>query len=471
VRRRLGTVAAALLGLLLVALMAPLVSAYAEDRTQDVFVRRLTDVNRFAVLAERALEDGRFNELETDLERYAEVYGGAVVVMDANRDVVATSEAGVRLDGPGVAEAVDQALSGSGTPQPRTVWPWVDSPIVLGSPVGRDAQVLGAVVLVAPTDELQRGVGTRLAVLVLAAVAVLAVTAVGVVAPFVRWILRPVRELDDAALQLADGDLGTRVPARAGPPELRHLARSFNRMADHVETSQQQQRDLIADASHQLGNPLTALRLRLENLRAGASPDPEAADEADLALDEADRLNAIVDSLLDLSQVGAGQVESERVDLAARARHRVEMWQPALPGLAADLPGHLDAWVPPGLVDVVLDALLDNAAKFAPDAAVEVTLRPANDLAVLAVRDHGPGLHEDDVRKVGARFFRGRQHQNVSGTGLGLAIVRARVEDCGGSFAVRPAPGGGLEVAVGLPLVRPAPGSSAALPGAGPADW
>ena len=83
-RRRLVAVAAALLGLLLVALMAPLVNAYAQDRTQDVFVRRLTDVNRFAVLAERALEDGRFNELETDLVRYAEVYGGTVVVTDAN---------------------------------------------------------------------------------------------------------------------------------------------------------------------------------------------------------------------------------------------------------------------------------------------------------------------------------------------------------------------------------------------------
>src|SRR6478609_831040 len=106
--------------------MAPLVNAYAQDRTQDVFVRRLTDVNRFAVLAERALEDGRFNELETDLVRYAEVYGGTVVVTDANADVVASSSDDVQVDQPAVAAAVDQALSGSGTPQPRTVWPWVD---------------------------------------------------------------------------------------------------------------------------------------------------------------------------------------------------------------------------------------------------------------------------------------------------------------------------------------------------------
>jgi signal transduction histidine kinase len=282
-----------------------------------------------------------------------------------------------------------------------------------------------------------------------------------VVGPFVRWILHPVHDLDEAALQLAEGNLATRVPALAGPPELRHLARSFNQMADNVETSQAQQRALIADASHQLGNPLTALRLRLENLRAtsniGASNGGADPGEADLALEEADRLNSIVDSLLDLSQVGATQVAAEAVDVAAQARHRCEMWEPAFDRLSVDLPASLTARVTPDIVDVTLDALLDNAAKFAPGSLVEVSLRAAGPQAVLSVRDHGPGLHVDDVDKVGARFFRGREHQNIDGTGLGLAIVRARVEDLGGSFSVGPADGGGLAVRVGLPLVSPAP--------------
>jgi signal transduction histidine kinase len=456
VRRRLVAVAAALLGVLLIALMAPLVNAYADDRTQDVFVRRLTDVNRFAVLAERALEDGRFNELATDLRRYADVYGGTVVVTDANREVVASSAAGADVGDPAVSRAIDQTLSGSGTSQPRTVWPWVDEPIVLGSPVGRDAQVLGSVILVAPTDDVQRGVGLRLGLLVLAGLTVLVITAVGVVGPFVRWILHPVHDLDEAALKLAEGNLASRVPALTGPPELRHLARSFNQMADNVETSQRQQRELIADASHQLGNPLTALRLRLENLRATAAGTSDPG-EADLALEEADRLNSIVDSLLDLSQVGATQVAAAPVDVAAQARHRCEMWEPAFGRMSVELPPSLTARVTPDIVDVVLDALLDNAAKFAPGSPVEVTLRATGGEAVLSVRDHGRGLPADDVDKVGARFFRGREHQNIEGTGLGLAIVRARVEDFGGRFWVGPAEGGGLTVRVGLPLVTPAP--------------
>ena len=116
------------------------------------------------------------------------------------------------------------------------------------------------------------------------------------------------------------------------------------------------------------------------------------------------------------------------------------------------LPATSTARGTPDLVDVTLDALLDNAAKFAPGSPVAVTARTTTGAeVVLSVRDHGPGLHPDDAAKVGARFFRGREHQNVPGTGLGLAIVVARVDDVGGSLAVTAPDGGGLQVEVRLP--------------------
>jgi signal transduction histidine kinase len=450
-RRRLTSVAGILLGLLLVALMAPLGSAYAEDRTQDAFVQRLTDVTRFAVLAQDALEGGGEDALAADLERYAEVYGGTVLVTNENRELVAASDESASLADETVASAIEQALSGRGSSQPTTVWPWVSEPFVVSSPVGRDAQVLGAVVLIAPTDPVRSDVGVRLAWLVAAALAVLLLFAFGLVGRFVAWILRPVVDLDVAAVRMAQGDLDTRVPATAGPPELRHLTRSFNQMADHVQASQHQQRALIADASHQLGNPLTALRLRLDNLRSAPSPA-----EADLALEEADRLSDIVESLLDLSQVDAHEPSVTPVDVAELVRRRCEMWAPVLPDLELSIDGDAVASATPDLVDVVLDALLDNAAKFAPGSPLSVSVSGTGADVSVAVRDHGPGLHQDDVDKVGARFFRGREHQNVSGTGLGLAIVRARVEAVGGSFEVSRPVGGGLRVEVRLPRVRPA---------------
>jgi signal transduction histidine kinase len=464
VRRRLLVLSVALVGLVMVALTVPLVTTHAEDRTQDLFVNRLAHVTRFAVLAENALEAGDARSLDGDLERYTEVYGGSVLVTNANRGVVARAGES-RLDDPGVAAVVDDALAGRASTPPSTAWPWSSGTVVIGSPVGRDAQVLGAVVLVAPTASVQSGVTVWLVWLTLGGLAVLLMTVFGGVVPFVGWVMRPVHDLDAAARRLADGDLASRAH-QTGPPELRELAGSFNTMADHVETSQQQQRDLVADAAHQLGNPLTSLRLRIEGL-GGSGVD---GDEVSPVLEEADRLSSIVESLLDLSQVGAHAVVPVTVDVAAQARRRCEMWAPVFEELRCHTDGAAPARATDGLVDLVLDALLDNAAKFAPGAPVEVTVAGAGvEEVALRVRDHGSGLPADDVAKVGDRFFRGRTHQNVAGTGLGLAIVRARVRDAGGRVEVGLAPGGGLEVAVLLRRVRAgSAGSTAAHPGAAP---
>jgi signal transduction histidine kinase len=206
---------------------------------------------------------------------------------------------------------------------------------------------------------------------------------------------------------------------------------------------------------------LTALRLRIENLGQGADPEPVGA-----ALEEADRLDTLVDALLDLSQVGAVSVTPEPRDVAAEVRARCAMWAPVFADLEIDVPAGVSALSTPGLVDLVLDALLDNAAKFAAGAPVVVRLEEGGEEVVLSVRDHGGGLPDDDVAKVGDRFFRGREHQNVPGTGLGLAIVRARVADVGGRLVVDRPPDGGLRVAVAL---RPGSrGSSGAPPGGGP---
>lgn len=441
-------VSLALVGAMLVALMTPLVLTRASERTQDLFAQRLGDTTRFAVVAEDALEEDTFTGLSADLERYTQVYGGSVVVVNANEEVVA--QAGPVGDDPRVAAATAAALDGAGAQPPPTAWPWREASIVIGSPVGRDSQVLGAVVMSAPTqgvhDDLSRGI-TGLTALGLVT---LLLTSYGVVIPFVGWVLRPVRRLDEAAVRLAEGDLTSRA-TEDGPPELRHLARSFNVMVDSVEASQRQQRELVADAAHQLGNPLTALRLRAEGLAAeGAEPT-----SVGLVLEEADRLSATVESLLHLSQVGAVPVTATTVDVAELVRRRCEMWAPVFDPFEVDVPDEALARATPEVLDVALDALLDNAAKFAAGTPVRVAVDMVRDRdggwVRVAVRDHGAGLHPEDVAKVGARFFRGRAHQNVAGTGLGLAIVAARLGDVGGRMHVTAPTDGGLLVVLLLP--------------------
>lgn len=453
-----------LVGLVLVALMSPLITTYASDRTQDFFVSRLGDVTRFAVLAEDTLARGDADALTLDLRRYSQVYGSSVLVANANRQVVASSRPDLDISDVRVRRMVEHALSGRTSEPPATAWPWSERTIVIGSPVGRDAQVLGAVVMVAPTDTVRDSVRTWMLWLVLAGLVILLLTVFVVVAPFVGWVMRPVHDLDAAARRLSAGDLDSRAH-QLGPPELRELARSFNAMADSVQVSQQQQRDLVADAAHQLGNPLTSLRLRVENLAASAAEDHEVA----LVLEETDRLTNIVESLLDLSQVGARTVQPAPVDVAAAARHRCDLWEPVFASLSVRAPRAAWALATAGLVDLVLDALLDNASKYAAGAPVTVWVTREGDRVVLGVADRGPGLDEEDVTKVGARFFRGRRHQNVPGTGLGLAIVRASVEGVGGSLRVTSGECGGLRAEVVLVGVSgDAPGSSAPPPGAAP---
>lgn len=282
-RRRLLLVSLSLMGLLLVALTVPLVTTYASDRSQALFVSRLGDVSRFAVLAEDALESGVSAGLDSDFERYVEVYGGTLLVTNANREVVVRAGDDPVVDVPEAEAAIDRALSGAGPQAPRTIWPWSDDRVVIASPVGRDAQVLGAVVMVAPTDAVRDSISRGLAWLAVVGLLAVLLLVYGAVVPFVGWILRPVHDLEHAAKELAEGDLTSRAH-ELGPPELRDLARSFNVMAVNVETSQRRQRELVADAAHQLGNPLTALRLRVESLassspgrgRAGAGGDRPA---------------------------------------------------------------------------------------------------------------------------------------------------------------------------------------------------
>lgn len=440
-----------LVGMLLLALMVPLLAAYAAERTQDQFVGRLGDVSRFSVLAEDAIESDETRTLESELERYTEVYGGTVLVTDANREVVA--RAGEEPDEGRTDAVMTRALTGSVAQPPDTAWPWNQEGMLIGSPVGRDAQVLGAVVVVAPTESVRDDVALGLGALSVVGLATVLLTAYGIVLPLVGWVLRPVHALDRTAKELSAGDLGARA-SETGPTELQDLARSFNDMADSVETAQAQQRELVADAAHQLGNPLTALRLRAENLAAGGTP----LDDIEPVLEETDRLSATVESLLHLSQVGAVQVVPEPLDVAALVRHRCEMWAPVFAELAVTAPGSVTALTTPGTIDTALDSLLDNAAKFAPASPVRVTVTRApapgagrSPQVHVSVVDEGPGLHPDDVAKVGSRFFRGRAHQNVPGTGLGLAIVRARLADAGGAVEVTSPEGGGLAVTLVLP--------------------
>lgn len=458
-RKRLLLLTVGSISALLLTLMVPLLTSQAGSATRDVYLERLSDTTRFAVVAADAMRAGNLRPLQDEIDRYDEVYGVEVIVTDSDARVVAASRSGADATTRELTDTVSNGLAGRTPDLPETAWPWRTGPMVVAMPIGRDAQTFGTVVTVSPTDDLRGAIALRLAGLAGLVLVMLVAVGIGVAVPLVRWILRPVDDLDDATHQLARGSVPIHVTEHGGPVELQRLAASFNIMADSVAASQDQQRKLVADASHQLGSPLTALRLRVEQLAPHV--DADARSDLDHLAEETDRLSDIVGSLLRLTQVGAvdSVVESRRV--GEQAARRAEIWRPVFANLRVSIDESVRARATADTVDVALDAMLDNASKFGGDDSVDVSLYAGDGAAVLSVRDYGDGL-DDGIDRIGERFFRSARHQNVEGTGLGLAIVRALVEHAGGRLRVRAADPG-LEVSVVLVAIDESPGSSAPL--------
>ncbi|MEH1166226.1 HAMP domain-containing sensor histidine kinase [Micromonospora sp. CPCC 205539] len=452
-RRRLVISYLLLMVLVLIALETPLAATLASRETERVRADRLADATRFASLAGPALRGGGPGALNEELRSYDELYAiGAAVVDRDRRTVVASAN---WRSAAGTATALDIALSGQQTSGPESVWPWTDGAVVVAVPINDGGEVLGAVVIATPAGPVRRTVTVWWLLLALAGLlAVLAcvLTAFGLAG----WVLRPVTELDAVTHEIAEGDRGARVLHRLGPPELRRLAASFNHMADVVSDVMDRQRAFVAHASHQLRNPLTALRLRVEELGPSLT-DPDGVSEHRLALEETDRLALVLDALLTLARAEREENERITVDAAAVAASRVAAWAPlarhrsvALRLATTDAPAY--ARTVPTAVDQALDALIDNAVKFSgAGGAVTVTVARRDHGVALEVSDTGPGMTESQLGQATERFWRAPDAQNVDGAGLGLTIAAVLVDASDGRLTMRPGESRGLVAGLWFP--------------------
>ena len=448
-RRRLLLVLLPLLTALLVALEVPLAQTYADGVTQDLAADRFGDAAAFVAPAERVLVDGTGRlTLAADIEHYTDSLPGSTVTVFRNGRSVYSSHP--RPASRRAQQAGDALLAEGDVSDPKTAWPWRKTTMVVGTRIGSDVPI-GAVVVEAPTISAREQVGGRMAVLAAGGLAVLLLTSALCALPLAHWLLRPVYDLNAAAGRLAAGDLAARASERGGPPELRGLARAFNQMADYLVATLERQRAFVADASHELRNPLATLRLRMEAL--DGKVDDSGARDLRLALGESDRLAHTVKRLLELARAEATAAEQLDVDVVALTARRLEAWRPALDAAGSvvrfDAPARAGARCAPDAVEYALDVLLDNACTFAPGARVDVAVEMADGGVEIVVRDHGPGLLDAELAHAGERFWRSPQHRALAGTGLGLATARALLEGSGGSMAIGAADPG-LEIRVRL---------------------
>jgi two-component system, OmpR family, sensor histidine kinase MprB len=264
-----------------------------------------------------------------------------------------------------------------------------------------------------------------------------------------RAALAPVRRLTTATEKVTEtGDLSDRIEV-TGRDELSRLAGSFNTMLGALEESSRAQRQLVADASHELRTPLTSLRTNIEVL-ASERKLPSGERERLLAdvVDQLTEMTTLISGLIDLARGEQHTLEPEEVRLdlvASEAVERARRDRPAVT-FTTDLQESTVQGVPSTIERAVAN-LLDNAAKWSPpNGDVEVEVRDG----ALSVRDHGPGIDEEDLPHVFDRFYRSPSARGRPGSGLGLAIVRQVAVAHGGEVVAEAADGGGTRMTLRL---------------------
>lgn len=455
------TVAVMLVTLVALAtLLIPLAGYLSDVETDRITTTLQRDAFVLAGRSEEALEE---SELEvatiTGLAReYSERTGARVVIVDAAGTAIVTSDDDPGRVGdpyasrPEIAEALAGDIA-TGVRHSTTLG--IDL-LYVAVPVLSGGNVLGAVRLTYPAQVVTDAVNGKLAALAVAGLTtVLAAGVVGAI--LASGVTRRLRRLTELSEGFAEGRLDARADPDSGAPELRSLARSFNGMATRLGESLDEQRRFASDAAHQLRTPITALRLRLDRARdLIAEGDSEgAATRIASALEEADRLDGMVEGLLALARSEGGLLRLEPTDLGEVARGAAERWEPLASESGADLTVHVAPGVRPALtaraaLDQILDNLIDNALSADPGGALDIEVHAGPEPSV-HVLDHGPGLPDDRLATATERSWTTKP----DGTGLGLAIAARLARAAGGRLELANRPSGGFDAAVVIERVAP----------------
>src|SRR5207249_5704373 len=276
-----------------------------------------------------------------------------------------------------------------------------------------------------------------------------------------RGALRPVDQIRQRAARITSRNLSERLPVVHTGDELERLAIDLNRMIERLEESFHQINRFSADASHELRTPLTVLQGELEAIaQKGQGLPADVRDTIGSALEETHRLAKIVESLLAISRLEAGEalVQPVRLDFAELARTTADQMKLLAEekriSLTSDGSEPVEVEADPSRLKQVVVNLLDNAIKYTPEGgSVSISVTRRDDHAILEVADSGLGISADDLPHVFERFYRAdkARSRQMGGTGLGLSIVRSICQAHGGRVTVNSAEGRGSLFRVQLP--------------------
>ena len=453
-----------IVGFLLLALLAG--RQITQGATEEYYSSLPTQASLVAQALTEPLEhysEGELDQatLEAGMGAYAQQLDAHITLIDARGQAMLDSEGMVPAGDLSVYPEVETALRGDVT---YGIYPdeTGTNRLYTAAPILEDDEVLGIVrmstLAAVPRDRLMQ----RWLTLALGAVLL------GVLAMIASWWLaasqtRPLEQLRHSAIRLANGDFSQRIPQDRSD-EVGELATAFNHMADQVQAMVEEQRAFASNAAHELRTPLTAIRLRSEALRDDTLDGATAKQYAVEIDDEAERMSNLVNDLILISRLDAGQPEiaREQLDPARMARALVSELRPRTANqkilLSLETPDELPSIsASQGHLRVVFYNLLDNALKYTSEGG-EVYWRLWTEDGWLRslIEDNGQGIAPEDLPHVFERFYRAdKAHtRTISGVGLGLALVRSVVLAYGGRITIdSPGLGLGTVAEVWWPLI------------------
>ncbi|UKA50625.1 HAMP domain-containing histidine kinase [Arthrobacter sp. FW305-123] len=434
--------------IIVVTVSSVILTSASRELTQELQINRVAALNRFAQLASDAAQDNNTSQLQREMDRYSELYGEGILIRLQEESI---NSGGLSEDQPEVSDALGRASLNLSDTTLNPIRAFGSGTDIISRSFGTASQVLGEVVLEVDLDAARQKLRERWLVVVLAAVALGALLLLAA-SRITGWVLRPVHRLSKAVHELETTGKTSQLP-EAGPPELRELSRSFTAMAGTVTESMESQRRLIADTSHQLRNPVGALRLRIDLLQLALRSDPEKEAAAGVVA-ELERVEEMLDGVLKLAAAEHRAFEgSSRVEHTEHKRLAVIDPYPVLQGEveratpAAHRAGsELTLEGPASESHIVCDPdelahmvgeLLTNAIKYAPGSRITVATQQTSGGTAVVISDDGPGLPAEQLAESTTRFWRAPQHNKIPGNGLGMTIVERLAQANGGRLILQ----------------------------------
>ena len=401
---------------------------------------------------------GRYEAALSFVENFTEKDRFEVMLLDINGNVVVTSSGFEYWSEDPVPEYATAVGNEDGIASEIVFTQRDEKCIAMTETIPAYAQSISAVRMVSSLMNIDTMIG-NIELLILASGAVILLFSILSGAYFIRSIVQPIKNIENAASRIATGDFDSKIESNYRD-EIGKLSETINKMADGLASTEKMKSDFISSVSHELRTPLTSIRGWGETLRHLDPSDTETFDKGmDIILRETDRLSTMVEDLLDFSRIESGGLtyKKEVIDLGAELTDAVIMVEQRAKasGLAINFEEPAESIPVEGdsnrLRQVFIN-ILDNAIKYTDDGGtIKISTAVRNNKVYVRIRDNGKGIPADEIDKIKEKFY--KASNSVKGSGIGLAVVDEIVSAHGGEFNIDSKLGEYTEAEIVLPLI------------------